>query len=443
MQDRKLFFRYVIPSIFSFALSGVYAIVDGFFVGNTIGDIGLSAINVAYPISALLQALGTGIGMGGAVRYSIFKASGDEKQAREYIAGAMWFMLAVSALSTVLVYFGADAMLRTLGAQGELLSLGTEYIKIIAIGAVLQIVGVALVPFMRNYGGSFWAMAAMVGGFLTNIVMDYALVWVYNTGMFGAALATIIGQGVTMLIAVFYCAYKRNITFQIPLSRVGSVLASICRVGLAPFGLSLTPNISLILINRFSVSYGGDSAVAVYACIAYIICIIYLILQGVGDGSQPLMSRYYGEGSYAKLNSVRRMAYNFAILLALIGAAVIFIARRDIGVLFGTSSAVNAEVARIMPIFLLSIPFVAITRIITAGFYATEKSLLSYILTFIEPVLMLVLMLILPHLFGGQIMIWWSSVFARILTALLAIALNRQHGDRDSSSVIINLQIDA
>lgn len=74
MHDVRTFFQYVIPSVLSFALSGVYTIVDGFFVGNSIGDLGLSAVNIAYPIVAVIQAVGTGIGMGGAIYYSIYKA---------------------------------------------------------------------------------------------------------------------------------------------------------------------------------------------------------------------------------------------------------------------------------------------------------------------------------------------------------------------------------
>ena len=92
------------------------------------------------------------------------------------------------------------------------------------------------------------------------------------------------------------------------------------------------------------------------------------------------------------------MAYIFAIILAFIGCAIMYLGRWHIGTLFGSSDAVNAETAKIIPIFLISVPFVAITRISTAGFYATEKAVSSYILTFIEPVLMLVLMLILPPL---------------------------------------------
>ena len=83
-RDIRIFFQYVIPSVLSFALSGVYAIVDGFFIGNSIGDLGLSAVNIAYPIVAVIQALGTGIGMGGAIYYSIYRAEEKEEQAKEW-----------------------------------------------------------------------------------------------------------------------------------------------------------------------------------------------------------------------------------------------------------------------------------------------------------------------------------------------------------------------
>lgn len=102
--------------------------------------------------------------------------------------------------------------------------------------------------------------------------------------------------------------------------------------------------------------------------------------------------------------------------------------------MFGASSEVNIEIAKIIPIFLVSVPFVAINRITTASFYATEKSTFSYVLTFIEPVFMLILMLILPPLFGGQIMIWWSTIFARILSALLAIML-KWHVDKQEMPI--------
>lgn len=258
----------------------------GFFVGNSIGDIGISAINVAYPISAVLQVLGAG----------------------------------------------------------------------------LQIIGTGMIPFIRNRGGSFYAMMSMVAGFITNIILDYLFVWVFHQGVTGAAIATVIGQGVTFLTALIYMLRYQQFTLSIPFSDIVSVSKNIIKIGIAPFGLAMTPNISLIIINRFSILYGGEKAVAVYSCIAYIISVVYLIFQGVGDGSQPVFSKF-------------------------------------------------------------SVPFVAVTRITTASFYATEESVFSYILTYIEPLFMLLFMSVLPPLFGGQIMIWWSTVFARILSALLSLVL--------------------
>lgn len=429
--DMKVFFKYVIPSVLSFALSGVYTIVDGFFVGNSIGDLGLSAVNIAYPIVAVIQALGTGIGMGGAIYYSINKAEKKETEARAYSAGALWMLLISSILLTVLVSLLNDSLLSLLGAKGQLLLLGKEYIAVIALGAGLQVIGTGLVPFIRNHGGSVYAMVSMIAGFVTNMVLDYVFVWVLGQGAAGAAWATIIGQGVTMLIALVYLVRRRQFSLRIPLAKMGAVSASILKIGIAPFGLAMSPNISLIIINRFSMSYGGEPAIATYACIAYIICIIYLILQGVGDGSQPLISRHYGAKDFDRMKNTRKLSYGFAMFLSVIGCILMYLTKGSLGVLFGASGEVNEEIAKIMPIFLVSVPFVAIVRITTASFYATEKSVYSYVLTFIEPLFMLVFMLILPPLFGGQLMIWWSTVLARILSALLALILQQRIDTKD------------
>lgn len=427
--DARTFFQYVIPSVLSFALSGVYTIVDGYFVGNSIGDFGLSAVNIAYPVVALIQALGTGIGMGGAIYYSIYKAEKKKSLAREFTAGALWVLMIASVLLTISVFFLNSTLLELLGANGELLALGEEYIAVIALGSALQVIGTGLVPFIRNHGGSFYAMVSMIAGFITNIILDYLFVWVLEQGVAGAAWATVIGQGVTMLIALAYLLRKRQFTLNIPFSKLGKAAASIIKIGIAPFGLAMSPNISLIIINRFSMSYGGEPAIATYACIAYVICIIYLILQGVGDGSQPLLSKHYGEKNFDRLKSTRKMAYGFAMFLSLIGCVIMYLTKGSLGALFGASDSVNTEIAKIMPVFLVSVPFVAILRITTASFYATEKNVFSYVLTFIEPLFMLVLMLLLPPLCGGQIMIWWSTVFARILSALLAVIL-KSHTDK-------------
>ena len=138
--DIRIFFQYVIPSVLSFALSGVYAIVDGFFVGNSMGDIGVSAINIAYPLVAVIQSLGTGIGMGGAIYYSISRAEKKEARAKAFTAGAVWLLIVTSVFVTITFFFLSSFLLRLLGAGNQLLSLGEDYISIIALGAGLQII---------------------------------------------------------------------------------------------------------------------------------------------------------------------------------------------------------------------------------------------------------------------------------------------------------------
>ena len=120
-------------------------------------------------------------------------------------------MLLAGALLTTLLYGFAEPILQLLGAQGEVLRLSTEYARIIALGAIFQLLATGFVPFIRNMGGASFAMVAMILGFVTNILLDYTLVWVLNLGMSGAALATIIGQAVTMLASLVFFLTKNAV----------------------------------------------------------------------------------------------------------------------------------------------------------------------------------------------------------------------------------------
>ena len=265
MNARRSFFQYVIPSMLAFALSGVYAIADGFFVGNALGDNALAAINVAYPLTAFLQAVGTGIGMGGAIEYSIQIGKGNHQEARQYYGMALILLGIASVLLTLLYLAGASYILGLFGATGDIFTLGKEYLLYISFGAVFQIVGTGLVPLIRNMGGAVIAMAAMITGFLTNILLDYLFVWVFPWGMMGAAVATAIGQAMTFLVCVGFFVFKRqkpSLHFE---KKALTYTRRIIGVGLSPFGLTFSPNITLILINKSAALVGGSLAVTCYA----------------------------------------------------------------------------------------------------------------------------------------------------------------------------------
>lgn len=420
--DTKTFFSYVIPSVLAFALSGVYTIVDGFFIGQSLGDPGMTAITLAYPVAALVGAVGTGIGLAGGIRYTILHAQGETQRRLECFSGTTLLLLLAGAVLTALLYGLTGPILRLLGVRGDTRTLCVQYARVIALGAVFQLMATGFVPFIRNMGGASVAMAAMILGFVTNIVLDYAFVWVLGRGMAGAALATVIGQAVTMAVAVVFFLVKRC-GFPLPAARdLGALWKNVLAVSLSPFGLTFSPTITMLLMNRFLLRYGDETAVAVYGCIGYIVSVIYLLLQGVGDGSQPLMSRCYGENDAAGTRHMRALACRSAAVLTVACMLGVFLARGQIGVLFGASAAANADVARYLPYFLAPLLFLAFVRITTSYFYATEKTAFSYILVYAEPVCTLLALLILPPLLRLT-GVWLAVPLAQVLTFAIACGL--------------------
>ena len=280
MHIRKEFYRYVLPSMLAFALSGVYAIADGFFVGNALGDDALAAINVAFPLTAFLQAVGTGIGMGGAVEYAISMGSGDKDRCNRFF-GVSLIALFVSGLALTLVFWlFAPQVLSLFGATGSIHQLADEYIRYISLGALFQVLGTGLVPFIRNMGGAVTAMVAMIVGFFANVFLDYLMVWVLPWGMMGAALASVLGQAATFVVCAAFFVVKRQKPRLPYKGEGGHLLKRIVGVGLSPFGLTYSPNITLILINKSAALVGGAAAVTYYAPVSYICTIVVLLLPG-------------------------------------------------------------------------------------------------------------------------------------------------------------------
>ena len=416
----KEFFAYVVPSVLAFALSGVYTIVDGFFVGQSLGDIGLAAITLGYPVAALVGAVGTGLGLAAAIRYTILNAQSETQKAQECFSAASLLMLLISAVLTALLFFFAEPILRFLGARDEALRLATEYARVIALGAVFQLLATGFVPFIRNMGGASSAMVAMMLGFVTNIVLDYALVWAANWGMAGAALATIIGQAVTMLAAIIFFVRKKCRLRLPEAERLRRFWGDTLKVSLSPFGLTFSPTVTMMLVNRFLLLYGDEQAVAIYGCIGYIISIIYLLLQGVGDGSQPLISEHYGRGDNAAVHHARSMAYIAAAAVTIVCMLGVFLLRDKVGVLFGASAQSNVGVAQTLPYYLAPLLCLAYVRITTSYFYATEETILSYVLVYAEPVFTLLLLLVLPH-FLKLTGVWLAVPLAQIATFLVGL----------------------
>ena len=416
------FIRYVLPSMLAFALSGIYSIADGFFVGNELGDSALTAINVAYPLTAFIQATGTGIGMGGAVLFTLAAASASPEGKRKYFGISLVLLALSGAALTALIFLVSPPVLRIFGAEGETLALAEEYMRFIALGSLFQVLGTGLTPFIRNMGGTVTAMSAMIAGFVTNIVLDYLFVWVLPWGMTGAAVATVIGQAATFCVCLGYLVVKK----QKPDFRFGGrafrFAGKTLLLGLSPFGLAFSPNFMLIFVNFSASAVGGQFALNCFAPVSYAISVVLLLLQGVSDGYQPLVSREFGSGSARGARSVRNLAFAFALVVAAVCMAVMFAVRRDISKVFGASDEVAAEVGNILPLFIAGFLFVGFSRIATAYFYATGNTWRAYIVIYGEPLCLLVLLLILPN-FMGITGTWLSVPLSQVSLAVVAFLL--------------------
>ncbi|MCQ4635145.1 MATE family efflux transporter [Anaerovorax odorimutans] len=427
----KEFFRYVIPSMIAFAFSGVYSIVDGWFIGNYMGEIGLAAINVAYPLTTLIQATGTGLGMGGAILISISRGKGEPEAQKEYMGITIGLLVVVGILEMILLYAFYGPILRFFGASGEILTLGSEYIRWIIYGTMFQIIGTGLVPIARNYNGAVVAMVSMVCGFVANVILDWLFIAVLGYGMTGAAAATVCGQGLAIVPSLIFLIREKKLFGYMQRCKNLNKLREIVFVAASPFGLTLSPNIILIIINKNAILHGGARAAACYAVVCYVTYIVQMLLQGVGDGSQPLISRYYGLGDMSAVKKLRRMAYLSAEFLALISLVLLILLRRPIAVFFGMEAQGVEDAAATMPIFAAGFVFIAVLRVTTSCFYAIKKNIYAYILIYGEPIGVGILAgILLPPLFGIT-GVWLSVPVTQVILAALAMVLLKLASGRE------------
>ena len=276
------------PTVLAFTMSGMYSIVDGIFVGKAAGDTGLAAINIAWPIPALITALGIGIGTGGSVLYSHYRGRGEQKVCENLFELTMTLLIGTGILATILLSLVQKPFLEILGAAGSVQTEAIKYTAIIIAGSILQVVGTGIMPLLRNMNQSLGAMLSMAAGFAVNILVNYYLMFRLNMGIKGAAFGTVTAQAVVVMAG---CAilWKTGYRKWRPLWH-GQYAADIFKIGITAFGTSLAPTAALIFTNLQCLRYGGNAAVACYAVISYIVFPVQYFLTGIGEGVQPLIS---------------------------------------------------------------------------------------------------------------------------------------------------------
>ena len=236
------FYRYVIPAMASQLLTGFFIIVDGFFIGQSIGDVGLASINILWPIAAVILATGLGIGSGGSVVMTHAMGAGDTEKALAARGNTLLCLGAATVLLTAALGLSYPWLLRLLGATGELYQPAADYTVVVVLAGGLQIFNSGLNPLLRGSGRTVAAMAIMIFSLLCNILLDWLFIAVFAWGMRGAALATVTAQGLSALAALLCLLMNKNAPVH---ARQFCPDPHLCKklltVGVSPFGLSCPP----------------------------------------------------------------------------------------------------------------------------------------------------------------------------------------------------------
>lgn len=425
----KKFWKYVIPSMFTCLLSGIYCLVDGLFIGRAVGDAGLAGINIAWPIPALILAVGTGIGIGGSVVMSNYIGKNELNKAKQARGNTIVLLVLASIILTVILYVSIEPILRLLGATAEVYDAASIYCKIFVLGSIFQLLGTGFTPILRNMGHVMFAMTIMIIGFITNIIFDYLLIMVFNLGIAGAAIATLTGQALVVIAACFIIFSKKNLLSLNNYKLDAGIVSKIIRIGLSPFGLSLSPSIIIIFANWQCIRYGGNIAVAAYAVLSYVISTAQLLVQGVGEGTQPLISYYKGAKRLDVIHHIRKKTIVLAVLLSFgIGGLTIAI-KAIIPTIFGASPEASILIADSLPIFAAAFPLIAISRATSAYFYGIQHANYASILVYLDPLVITPLtMMLLPLLFNLN-GVWLAIPVTQSIIVITALLLYK-HSDK-------------
>lgn len=299
--------------------------------------------------------------MGGAIPLAVARGGDDTRKERTLLGNTLILLLIACLLVLGGLLLCYRPLLGLLGARGEVLEAAADYIRIIILGSVFQILATGFTPMLRNYEASLLAMLAMVGGFVTNIVLDAWFVAGLQLGVSGAALATIIGQAVTALPCILFLLRKMRFLDRRNFLPQGALVRQILTTGLSPFGLVMSPNIVLLLINRSAVAYGGEPLSRPMRWWPMCTALSLLLYSGGAViGCQPLISFHLGKGEIREARTARNIAYVVALTLSAVYMAVAFSVRDIVSPLFGASDDAAQIVRYALPIFAVGAPAIAV-----------------------------------------------------------------------------------
>lgn len=427
----RLLSQFAIPSIISMLVGSLYNIVDQFFIGQRVGELGNAATNIAFPLSTSCLALALLIGIGGSSAFNLAMGSGHEKRAVNIMGNAVVLLAGSGLVLSIITLLFLKPLLLFFGSPKSVLPYAMEYTKITAFGFPFLLLSTGGGHLIRADGRPRITMLCNLVGAVLNTILDALFVFGLNLGMSGAALATIIGQIVSGALAIGYLMHGKTVTIRRENLRIKwENVTRIASLGMAPCSNQVAMMVVQIIMNQSLKHYGSHSIygenipIACAGIIAKVNMIFMSFVIGLSQGLQPIASFNYGAGKKGRVKEAYMKAISIGAVLAVIAFLMFQFFPRQIISIFGDGSELYYQFAiRYFHVFLF-FTFVNFMQPITSNFFtAIGKPKVGSFLALTRQILFLLPLILLFPLFLEIDGIMYAGPVADCLAAVVCFIM--------------------
>ncbi|QSH41040.1 MATE family efflux transporter [Lentisphaerota bacterium ZTH] len=422
----KLLLEFLIPAVIGMMTESLYNIVDRIFVGHFIGEEGLSALTLAFPVMMVLFGIAMLFGEGGAALFSLQLGRGDKKSAARtagnVIVGGLLFSLLIVVGGH---YFSAKA-LELLSAPGSLTTMASDYTTIICYGTPYMVIGFCCSTLIRAEGFPRFAVVMMLVSSLVNIVLDPIFIYVLDMGVEGAALATVIAQAAVVVMGFYhYSSQRGNIILKSrDFAPSPVLLCGIIAAGTPSFMMDVMLGVQNAIMNKQLIVYGGERALAAMGIIFAVETLLLMPLFALVEAIQPVVGYNYGAGRYGRVVECMKLGMLFFCGFAIV--TTFFVEAFPgtlVNVFCSSQPELEATAAPGLMIFVSGFLFTGIYLIATRYFQAVGKAAMANILTALKPVFLYLPLLLVFSQLWGLAGIWWTEPVSSAICAVLCCML--------------------
>lgn len=423
--------KFAIPSIISMVVSALYNIVDQIFIGQGVGMLGNAATNVAFPMTTITVALSLLLGIGGAANFNLALGRKDDERAKNIAGTAFGTLILAGLFFCIIIRLFLEPVVIACGATEQTLEYSLSYVGITSLGFPFYMLTTGGNHLIRADGKPTYSMMTMLSGALINTVLDPLFIFVFDWGIEGAALATVLGQIFSACMVLRYMPkyFHGSLKFKDFIPKF-SYLKDIASLGSASFMNQIAITIVQILLNNTlrhygaSSPYGSEIPLAVVGIVMKVNMLFLSVVIGLGQGSQPIVSFNYGARQFSRVKEAYLKAVSAATVVAVIGMLCFQIFPRQIISLFGNGDELYYTFAvKFFRIYLFCTFFNGLQPVTSTFFTSIGRATKGIILSMTRQILFLVPLVIIFPLFMGVEGVMFAGPIADGAAGILAILL--------------------